>query len=64
MHILSISYVYLTYICEYIYMDINGHPMPQNHPEPRLYIYNTHPQILNAAVIMMIMAHLVTMSLN
>ena len=45
-------------------MDINGHPMPQNHPEPRLYIYNTHPQILNAAVIMMIMAHLVTMSLN
>ena len=49
-----------------IYMDINGHPMPQNHPEPRLYIYiyNTHPQILNAAVIMMIMAHLVTMSLN
>ena len=28
------------------------------------YIYNTHPQILNAAVIMMIMAHLVTMSLN
>ena len=41
-------------------MDINGHPMPQNHPEPTLYIYYTHPQILNAGVIMMIMAHIST----
>jgi hypothetical protein len=70
MYILCISYAYLKYILcvSYVYMWIYIYKWiemvircPRTIQNLRyIYIYYTHPQILNAGVIMMIMAHIST----